>query len=448
MQPYDVIALLEGTSSKTEKEGIVRNAYEAGCLEFFLGAQLAYDSAITFGIGEKNLPRSQDVTIADPATGWDDFKVLADMLRSRHLTGGDAWKGAEVIAEACTAEQWDGWYRRILLKDFKAGVTESTINKALKAIAKDGDKRALDYIVPVFSCQLAHPGEKFPKKMQGLKYIDVKLDGVRILAICDKDHGTVTIHTRNGKINENFPAIAELLRTRLIPKLTRSVVIDGEMVSTSFNELMTQVNRRTNVDTSDAKLAVFDCIPLDAFQSGECGLPQIERDKAAAWACRTVADDHIYYIEKTLVNLNSPEGKATFAKFNRDAIEAGYEGIMIKDGNAPYVTKRSHAWLKMKPTITVDLKVVGIEAGERGSKYEHCTGKLLCEGTDDASGKFIVVSVGGGLTDAQRESFWTDQNKVIGRTVEVLADHVSENEKGGHSLRFPRFVRFRDDKAA
>ena len=448
MQAYEVIALLEGTSSKTEKEGIVRRAYEAGCLEFFLGAQYAYNCLITFGVGDKQIPLHKDVTATGNGLQWDDFKVLADMLRARHVTGSDAVTAMTVAAEECDAEMWDGWYRRVLACDFKAGVSESTINKALKSIVKDGDSRAEKYMVPKFSCQLAHPGEKFPAKMQGLKYVDVKLDGVRILAVCDIDLGTVTIHTRNGKVNTNFPAIEELLRTRLIPKLTRSVVIDGEMVSTSFNELMTQVNRRTDVDTSDAKLAVFDCIPLDAFNKGECALPQTERDKAAAWACRTIADDHIYYIEKKLINLNTAEGKKEFADFNRAAIEAGYEGIMVKDGNAPYVCKRSHAWLKLKPTITVDLKVVGIEPGERGTKYEHCTGKILCEGKDDASGHFITVAVGSGLTDDQRESFWTDQDKVIGRTVEVLADHVSENEKGGHSLRFPRFVRFRDDKAA
>ena len=446
MQPYEVIAALEATSSKTQKEGIVRRAYEQGCMEFFLGAQYAYDAMVTFGVGDKHLPLYADVTASPSAMGWDDFKVLADMLRTRHLTGGDAWKGAEVVAEACTIEQWDGWYRRVLLKDFKAGVSESTINKVLKGIVKDGDPRAEGLMVPKFSCQLAHPGEKHPAKLKGWKYVDVKLDGVRILAICDKDQGTVTIHTRNGKVNTNFPEIEALLRDQLLPQLTESAVIDGEMVSTSFNELMTQVNRRTDVDTADAKLAVFDFIPLSDFRAGTCIATQETRDALAAQACSYIDDDRVYHIAKRKINLSTPEGKAEFEAFNREAIAAGYEGIMVKDIDAPYVTKRSHAWLKLKPTITVDLTVVGIEPGERGTKYEHCTGKILCEGTDDASGHFIKVAVGSGLTDEQRESFWANQSDVIGRTVEVLADHVSANEQGGHSLRFPRFVRFRDDK--
>ena len=55
MQAYEVISLLEGTSSKTEKEAIVTRAFHAGSFEFFRGAQLAYDKKVTFGT--KTRPR-------------------------------------------------------------------------------------------------------------------------------------------------------------------------------------------------------------------------------------------------------------------------------------------------------------------------------------------------------------------------------------------------------
>ena len=35
---------------------------------------------------------------------------------------------------------------------------------------------------------------------------------------------------------------------------------------------------------------------------------------------------------------------------------------------------------------------------------------------------------------------------VVGRTAEILCDAITQNKDGTYSLRFPRFVRFRDDK--
>jgi DNA ligase-1 len=347
---------------------------------------------------------------------------------------------------------WDGWYRRVLLKDFRCGATESTINKALKAIVKAGDKRAEKYMVPVFSCQLAHPRDKYEKLMKGDKLIDTKLDGVRILAVCDKDKGTVTLHTRNGLIKENFGDIEKLLRTRLIPKLTRSVVLDGEMVSKTFNSLMSQLNRQTDVDTSDAKFAVFDCVPLAEFEAGICKITQKERDKAVAWACRTVNDERVWHIKKTVINLDTPEGMAELDAFHAKATAAKLEGTMVKDPEAPYVTKRSSAWLKIKPWVTVDLVIIGVELGTKGKKYENCLGKFHCEGLDEESGKFIRVSPGegtnGSMTDQDRIDFWKNQDDLIGQTVEILGHEISEDEHGNYSIRHPRFVRFRDDKAA
>ena len=46
---------------------------------------------------------------------------------------------------------------------------------------------------------------------------------------------------------------------------------------------------------------------------------------------------------------------------NKKALEEGYEGLMIKPVNNIYESKRSHAWLKIKPFIEVTLKVIQIQ---------------------------------------------------------------------------------------
>ena len=115
---------------------------------------------------------------------------------------------------------------------------------------------------------------------------------------------------------------------------------------------------------------------------------------------------------------------------------------MIKDPDAFYEYKRSTNWMKWKPTITVDLEVIGIEPGT--GKHKGKMGALVCSGVDD--GKAIKVNVGSGFTDKEREEIWESRESVIGQTAEVLADVITQNQDGSYSLRFPRFVRFRDDK--
>jgi DNA ligase-1 len=142
------------------------------------------------------------------------------------------------------------------------------------------------------------------------------------------------------------------------------------------------------------------------------------------------------------VDLSSVEGQNQLKRYANDMVVAGFEGIMIKELNAPYECKRNTSWLKWKPTITVDLTVVNIEEGT--GRNSGRLGALVCEGVDD--GKTIRVNVGSGYSDSDRDDYWTNSNVVIGRTAEVLADAITQNQDGSYSLRFPRFVRFRDDK--
>jgi len=149
----------------------------------------------------------------------------------------------------------------------------------------------------------------------------------------------------------------------------------------------------------------------------------------------------IEVIPQIEVNLDELVGRVQFNEFNKQAINDGFEGIMIKDPDALYECKRSHAWLKIKPVISVDLTIVALEEGT--GKNEGKLGALVCEGTDQ--NKFIRVNVGSGLTDEQREEIWADRDGVIGQVVEIKADCVTQNQDTAdtYSLRFPRFERFR-----
>jgi DNA ligase-1 len=143
-----------------------------------------------------------------------------------------------------------------------------------------------------------------------------------------------------------------------------------------------------------------------------------------------------------MVDLDTAEGKDQLMRYAKDQVNAGFEGIMIKDVGAPYECKRNTFWMKWKPVCDYDLTVVGIEPGTGKNKGR--MGALVCEGEDD--GKHIIVNVGSGYTDEERQSYWDNKDAVIGRTAVVMADAITQNQDGSYSLRFPRFKTFRDDK--
>jgi DNA ligase-1 len=447
MHAHELIARLADTPGRLDKEQIIRDAFLEGHRDFFTAAKIALDPLVTFGV--KKVPLIDEADDGVPGTlDLDGFLVLARKLIARELTGHAA---RDAIIDALNASNigvWNGFYRRILLKDFKMGCESNTINGVLKKLAKDHPE-AEDYVIPVFSCQLAQDGadEKHAKKLDsGTWLLDRKLDGVRLLTILDKDTGEVRQHTRNGKLNENFTEITEAL-AKLLPMLPGSVVLDGEVVSTSFQELMTQVNRRSEKDTGSAKLALFDIVPLADFLAGSCKKTQTERHSALAQlqtsgALQETCGDLVYVLPKILVDLDTQEGRETFTQFNRDMVEQGYEGIMCKRPEAPYTCKRRDDWLKVKPFIEVSLEIVGVEEGKPDGKYKGMLGALVCRGEDD--GRLIETNVGSGLTDAQRVELWERREELLGMIVEIRADALTlERGETVYSMRFPRLKGFR-----
>jgi DNA ligase-1 len=424
---YNIIKELESDNSRLAKEAIIKREAEAGNKEFFEGCHLALSPYITFGV--KKVPTFTGTD--GQGLPWDAFKELARMLAQRELTGHDARDAIELALTASTEQQWNGWYRRILIKDLRCGTSETTINKMVEGT----DIPA----IPIFECMLAHDGAKHEKKIKGIKLIEPKLDGVRCLTVVDYEAKTVVQYTRNGKVLENFSHITDGILNN-IDLLGRSYVIDGEIVSSSFQTLMKQVHRKDDVKATDARLMAFDIIPLKEFQAGESILGQRRRSNLLQ-ALKPMLEKcgGIDIINQTEVDLDTYVGELQFKQINKDAIAAGYEGIMIKDPDAVYECKRSASWLKQKPFIEVSLEIKDVEEGT--GKNAGRLGAIVCEGTDD--GKDIAVNVGSGFSDSDRDSYWDSRDTLPGQVVEVRADAITQNQDGTYSLRFPRFLRFR-----
>ena len=434
-QPQDIIKRLEDHNGRLEKETILFGAMGEGLDEFFEGVTMALDPLVTFGV--KQVPERDETPERGQGLIWRDFKVLANQLINRELTGHAARDAIELVMSVATVEQWNGFYRRILIKDLRCGVSEKTVNKVAK---KFNGK----YSIPTFTCSLAHDSANHEKKMVGKKQIEIKLDGVRVITIIQGDK--VEMFSRNGKQFHNFGHIIDEIKAVIKDHpVPYPLVLDGEVMSANFQDLMKQVHRKDGNQSTDAVLHLFDTIPLGCFKEGKWDKPQSFRSLITNHWVRDHADllQHVQALDWEDVDLDTPEGQERFVALNKKAVDGGYEGVMIKDIDAPYECKRTHAWLKAKPFIEVTLEVVDVEEGT--GRNEGRLGAIVCEGTDD--GKTISVNVGSGFTDVHRDDYWNSRDALIGNLVEVRADAVTQNQDGTYSLRFPRFKTFRGFEA-
>ena len=168
-KPWNIIQQLESDNSRLFKEQVVSEHLTNR--EFLWGLRVGLDSMITFGV--KDIPIS---TEDGPGLTLSEFESLTSDLADRVLSGNAAKDAIESAMNKATSEEWNDWYRRILIKDMRAGFSERTVNKMAK-------KAGHDPVVPVFGCMLANSGDKNPKRIKGQCIIEYKYDGVRCIAI-------------------------------------------------------------------------------------------------------------------------------------------------------------------------------------------------------------------------------------------------------------------------
>jgi DNA ligase-1 len=436
----DWIRDLESSDSRLHKESVIEKALMASKLGssnaqcFLFNCYQAYNPYYVFGV--KKVAETQG--LHNRPNPWTKFWALLEALRTRYITGHRARDSIESLSQEFDSIEWNNLARRVLIKDLRCGITEKTLNKVL------GNT---EYRIPVFTCQLAQDSTDQPKKLKGIKRLEVKLDGVRVLTVVDGNN--VSMFSRNGKESANFPQIADAVEdVRKHFQHGRGtggrIVLDGEIVGESFQKLMKQAHRKSDARTDGMVYHIFDIIPLDHFQEGHCNLPQHKRIEWLEKSKEQLLETSCLRIMPGLdVDLDTAEGHDIMNRFAQDAVAQGFEGIMIKSVDAPYECKRSDSWMKWKPTITVDLNIVGFEEGT--GRNTGRLGAIICEGDDND--RRICVNVGSGFSDAVRDEYWANRDQLLGHLVEVQADAVTQNQDGSYSLRFPRFVRFRGFEA-
>lgn len=409
---FTLIEAIAATSSKTGKQELIEKYSDDK--DFLRVLRYALDPFKTYGIAK--MPPIGTLGGEGRCFGHGTWALLDD-LASRELSGNAAKDAVSIeLSALSTSSRQLLW--RIITKDLRAGFSESTVNKAISGL------------VPTFDCMLAHKFE--PKRIKKWPMVaEPKLDGVRVLAFVQ---GTdVKFFSRSGKEFATFDHLkvplsdaAEYLRKH---HGFTDVVFDGEVVSGSFNKTVSEV-RKKDEQAVDAEFHVFDVLTADLFRGLTYRPVYHERRKFVEGAAEYVKGAGVKAIPRYLVS-----SEHEIHNLYESVRARGLEGLIIKDPAAIYERKRSHAWMKIKAEESVDVEIVGFEEGT--GKYEGMLGALIV----DHEG--VRVNVGTGLSDSQRSSFWDDQHLLVGRLCEVQYHEITPDG----SLRHPRFIRFRDDKA-
>ena len=163
IEPWKIIVELESDNSRLFKEGVIENHLNNEVLQE--GLVMCLDPLVTFGV--KQVPESEK---DGKGLSWADFKKAANLLIDREKTGHAARDLIIDLIDSSKKDQWNNWYRRILIKDLRCGVSEKTVNNVAK-------KMDLDFKVPVFSCMLAHDGAKHPKKLREIAWLNINMMG-------------------------------------------------------------------------------------------------------------------------------------------------------------------------------------------------------------------------------------------------------------------------------
>ena len=436
----DWIRELESSDSRIHKEKVIEKALMASKLgsadaqAFLFNCFQAYNPFYTFNVRQV----SETTGLTGRPNLWPKFWALLESLRTRSVTGNNARTAIEECSKDFDSNEWNMVCRRVIIKDLRCGISEKTLNKILKNT---------DWAIPVFSCQLAQDSTDQPKKLRGIKRLEVKLDGVRVLAVVNGS--ACTLYSRNGKEFENFPQISEFIEEHRKAFQRDSAfggqfVLDGEIMGKNFQDLMKQAQRKSNARTDNMVYHVFDIVPLSEFRKGFCNLQQHKRIDLLKRAQAFLPENSCVRVMPGMdVDLDTAEGHDAMRRFAEASVEEGYEGIMIKNMDAPYECKRSDFWMKWKPTITVDLTIVGFEEGT--GRNEGRLGAIIYEGVDNE--RNIRVNVGTGYSDSDRNEFWAARDQLLGVIGEIEADAVTQNQDGTYSLRFPRHKRFRGFEA-
>jgi len=399
---------------------------------------------------------------------------------------------------------------RTALGHMRVGVGEGTIRDAVAQAFLDGSERAIDAVERAFQVttdfrvvaeaardeglaglerleielfrpvqvMLAEKAESLSAgiddaAIDGRARCEYKYDGVRVQIHVDGDD--VGLFTRRLQdVTEQFPDVVRAVSEGVTAD---RAVLDGEVVGytpdtvttearepVAFQELSQRVKRESDIEAMTREVPVvvhlFDCLADDETLLDRPLSARLERLDAAF---EPVAPDSeagragLEAARSAWVSTDDPEAAEALY---RDALDAGHEGLMLKNPSATYQPgRRVGRLLKHKPTME-PLDLVVTRATYSEGRRSEWLGRLYLGSYDPAADAFREVGrLSTGYTDEELAALTERLEALVvareGRDVDLRSEVVLEVEyeeiqasseyDSGYALRFPRFLGVRED---
>ena len=251
---------------------------------------------------------------------------------------------------------------------------------------------------------LAQVFEKHYKKVDWRNaYGQPKFDGNRCLAFCEEDQ--VTLWSRQGK-----PIVtAEHIVEELQGVMKEGDVFDGELYihGVPLNTLRSFITRK-QPESEKLELRVYDFMSDDPF---------IDR-----WG--TLLKRHFSKGQSAVQRVESIRisTEEDLMKFQSDCIAQGYEGAMLRWGEAGYAAgKRSDSLLKVKTFMDGEFKIINVNEG-KGT----FAGMAVFECITKSGNRFNVTAPG---TLEEKKHYWRHRQNCLGRWLTVKYQFMTKTDQ-------------------
>lgn len=417
---YDFIMKMRNTNSRLVKKSIIESYKDNELLKEVI--KYTYNPHMKYKI------RKFSGKSTSTESHYTNIFSLLDVLANSNINDSLRTEVENFLAKQ-SLEEIKEVYKLMILKDLKIGFNQfETIWPGI--IPKP---EGLDFN---FGVQLAAKLTNNKKNLKEPGWVTEKLDGIRCLTLF-MDNKPL-LKSRAGKQFDGLVEIEEAIK-KVFEK--ENIVLDGELLASNvepsqvFKESTRRVKNK-NANKTGVKYCIFDILDLDEYKAEKKFTMYSARRERLENLKETIKEmklDHILEVVDVLLYTNKIE---EIVKLHSKMVAEGREGLMINFDN-PYVMGRTDAILKVKLMSTVDLRIIGYQEGN--GKYENNLGALYVDY------KGYTVNVGSGLNDAWRKEFWENQDKYLGRVVEIQYFEETTNDAGGLSLRFPVFKNLREE---
>jgi len=392
-----------------------------------------------------------DTTLGpDSETQLSNALHLLKSLSDRNRTGHEAIEHLRTILSSCES---DVAYiiERIIEKDLKIGMGTSNINKVFKSLIEKTPYMG----AKSFSEDLAK--KIFNENTKAVS--QVKMDGRYCNAIIMG--GEVELESRQGETTHVGDAkfLKEL-------SVVQDCVLNGELtidgldrytangVVTSIVDIEGKREDRTEAETerkiagfekkhgsyedaiSNIRYTVWDMITVDEYFSKKSDRVYAERASILSKTIGKYKMSMVSLVEGAVVE----SYEYAMAHF-QEVLARGEEGTILKSLDGTWKDGKPNWQVKMKLEMSIDLRVIGFELGEKGTKNENVYSTINLE-----SDCGLLKTNASGMKEDMMDDITERADDLMGTIVEIRCCGLSQDSSGNWSTLHPSVVSLRDDK--